>query len=225
MVALELSLSKLVNAFAVVDVEPVALAGRELAVLRPRDSEALLDEEAFEREEFLPYWAELWPSGLALARHLASLPLRGRAVLELGCGLALPSLAAALGGVLAGSLYDVSVTALVVVTAALQGLAVVVLAVLADVWLYRTRSRLALRAVGLDETSSRRLGQRTGWVVILAFVACSVMASIAGLAADITIVMIAHRLTTLKDCDRIIHLEGGRIERIVEREEPAARSG
>ena len=58
--------------------------------------------------------------------------------------------------------------------------AVVVLAVLADLWLYRTRSGLALRAVGLDETSSRRLGMRTGWVVILAFVACSVMASIAG---------------------------------------------
>src|SRR5436190_13692220 len=35
---------------------------------------------------------------------------------------------------------------------------VVVLAVLGDVWLYRTRSGLALRAVGLDETSSRRLG-------------------------------------------------------------------
>ena len=53
----------------------------------------------------------------------------------------------------------------------------------------------------------------------------SVMAAIAGLAADITIVMIAHRLTTLKDCDRVIHLENGRIERIVERGEPAARSG
>ena len=35
------------------------------AVLRPRDSEALLDEHAFEDEEFLPYWAELWPSGVA----------------------------------------------------------------------------------------------------------------------------------------------------------------
>jgi predicted nicotinamide N-methyase len=78
--------------------EPVTLGGHELAVLRPRDSEALLDDEAFEREEFLPYWAELWPSGLALARHVATQPLRGRTVLELGCGLALPSLAAALGG-------------------------------------------------------------------------------------------------------------------------------
>ena len=57
---------------------------------------------------------------------------------------------------------------------------VVVLAVLADVWLYRSRTGLALRAVGLDETSSRRLGMGTGRVVFLAFVVCSVMASLAG---------------------------------------------
>ena len=78
--------------------EPVSLCGRELSLLRPRDAEALLDEEAFEHEEFLPYWAELWPSGLALARHLCERALDGARVLELGCGLALPSLAAALGG-------------------------------------------------------------------------------------------------------------------------------
>ncbi len=66
---------------------------------------------------------------------------------------------------------------------------VVVLAVLADLWLYRSRTGLALRAVGLDETSSRRLGMGTGRVVILAFVVCSVMASIAGfyLAAEVQI--------------------------------------
>ena len=57
---------------------------------------------------------------------------------------------------------------------------VVALAVIADVWLYRTRTGLSLRAVGLDETSSRQLGMGTGRTVILAFVACSVMASIAG---------------------------------------------
>ena len=49
-------------------------------------------------------------------------------------------------------------------------IAVCVLAVLGDTWLYRSRTGLALRAVGLDETSSRRLGMRTGRVVILAFV-------------------------------------------------------
>ncbi|HWQ01896.1 MAG TPA: ABC transporter permease [Gaiellaceae bacterium] len=66
---------------------------------------------------------------------------------------------------------------------------VVVLAVLADIWLYRTRTGLAFRAVGLDETASRRIGMGTGRTVILAFVACSVMASIAGfyLAAEVQI--------------------------------------
>ena len=68
-------------------------------------------------------------------------------------------------------------------------IAVVVLAVLADVWLYRTRTGLAMRAVGLDETSSRRLGMATGRMVILAFVLCSLMASLAGfyLAAQVQI--------------------------------------
>jgi predicted nicotinamide N-methyase len=78
--------------------ERIELAGRELALLRPPDAEALLDEEAFEHEEFLPYWAELWPSGLALARHVARLAVSGRRVVELGAGLGLPSLAAALAG-------------------------------------------------------------------------------------------------------------------------------
>jgi predicted nicotinamide N-methyase len=78
--------------------EVVPLRGRDLRLLRPRDSEALLDEEAFEREEFLPYWAELWPSSLALARAIAGRALRGARTLELGCGLGLPSIAAALAG-------------------------------------------------------------------------------------------------------------------------------
>jgi predicted nicotinamide N-methyase len=78
--------------------EPIVLGGRDLAILRPRDSEALLDESAFEHEEFLPYWAELWPSGVALGRRIGARALRGARTLELGCGLALPSMAAALAG-------------------------------------------------------------------------------------------------------------------------------
>jgi predicted nicotinamide N-methyase len=78
--------------------EVVPIGGRDLRLLRPRDAEALLDEEAFEREEFLPYWAELWPSSLALARAIAGRALRGARTLELGCGLGLPSIAAALSG-------------------------------------------------------------------------------------------------------------------------------
>jgi predicted nicotinamide N-methyase len=78
--------------------EVVALDGRDLRLLRPRDAEALLDEHAFEHEEYLPYWAELWPSSLALARTVAARALRGARTLELGCGLGLPSIAAALAG-------------------------------------------------------------------------------------------------------------------------------
>lgn len=78
--------------------ERVEVGPRTLVVVRPPDAEALIDEEAFARDEFLPYWAELWPSGVALARHVAGVELAGSRVLELGCGLALPSIAAALGG-------------------------------------------------------------------------------------------------------------------------------
>jgi predicted nicotinamide N-methyase len=65
--------------------------------LRPREPEALLDEEAFAQDEFMPYWAELWPSGLALA---SALPERvaGLRIVELGCGLGVPSLVAAARG-------------------------------------------------------------------------------------------------------------------------------
>jgi predicted nicotinamide N-methyase len=67
-------------------------------ILRPPSPEELIDEATFDEEEFLPYWAELWPSGLALARYVAGRELRGLRVLELGCGLGLPSLAAARRG-------------------------------------------------------------------------------------------------------------------------------
>jgi predicted nicotinamide N-methyase len=79
--------------------EKVELApSLRLGILRPPSADELIDEAAFDEEEFLPYWAELWPSGLALARHVAGLDLGGRRVVELGCGLGFPSLAAALRG-------------------------------------------------------------------------------------------------------------------------------
>jgi predicted nicotinamide N-methyase len=78
--------------------EVVVIAGRDLTIVRPADAESLLDDEAFEHDEFMPYWAELWPSARALARRIGSRALRGARVLELGCGLGLPSIAAALAG-------------------------------------------------------------------------------------------------------------------------------
>jgi predicted nicotinamide N-methyase len=79
--------------------ETVAIGpSREVSLLRPRDSDDLLAEEAFEHEQLLPYWAELWPSSVALARAVGSRALRGARTLELGCGLGLASVAAALAG-------------------------------------------------------------------------------------------------------------------------------
>ena len=69
-----------------------------LSIVHPPDPVELIEEEAFEREEFLPYWAELWPSAVALARYVAGMELDQRTVLELGCGLALPSIVAARRG-------------------------------------------------------------------------------------------------------------------------------
>ena len=60
--------------------EIVPLPERELAILRPRSSEALLDEAAFEHEEFLPYWAELWGSGEELSEEIAERDVSGRMV-------------------------------------------------------------------------------------------------------------------------------------------------
>jgi predicted nicotinamide N-methyase len=75
----------------------VRVGGVELSLLRPARPEALIDEEAFERDEFLPYWADLWPAALALAEALPA-RLDGLRVVELGCGLAVPSLVAAARG-------------------------------------------------------------------------------------------------------------------------------
>jgi predicted nicotinamide N-methyase len=79
-------------------VEVVVLGGREVEIARPADAEALLSEEAFEQEELLPYWAELWPSARVLAADLARRALGARRVLDLGCGLGLAAVGAALAG-------------------------------------------------------------------------------------------------------------------------------
>jgi len=77
--------------------ERIRIGGVELMVVRPSEPEALLDETAFADDEFMPYWTELWPAGLALAEALP-LTLAGRRVVELGCGLGVPSLLAAARG-------------------------------------------------------------------------------------------------------------------------------
>ena len=76
--------------------ERLVVAGVELDLLRPESPESLIDEEAFAHDEFLPYWAELWPAATALAEALPD--VRGLRVVELGCGLGVTSLVAAAKG-------------------------------------------------------------------------------------------------------------------------------
>ena len=77
-------------------VSRVTVAGLELELLRPVSPEDLIDEEAFAQDEFLPYWAELWPAATALAEALPD--VSGLRVVELGCGLGVTSLVAAAKG-------------------------------------------------------------------------------------------------------------------------------
>jgi len=78
--------------------QPLDLPRGELGLLQPRESAELPDLEATEWAPIAPYWSVLWRSGVALARELDARPLRGRRVVELGCGLAVPSIVAARAG-------------------------------------------------------------------------------------------------------------------------------
>ena len=71
---------------------------RELSLIHPANAEDLIDEAEFERDERLPYWADIWPSARVLATHVARLKGRGRSLLELGCGAGLVATSAALAG-------------------------------------------------------------------------------------------------------------------------------
>jgi predicted nicotinamide N-methyase len=78
------------------DVVSEQVAG--MTIVRPRDWDELRHQEGAAGRG-VPYWALLWPSGLALAEELAAGPdLEGMRVLELGCGLGAPSVVAASRG-------------------------------------------------------------------------------------------------------------------------------
>lgn len=72
--------------------------GEPVSVLRPRDWDELRHQEGADGRT-APYWARMWPSGLALADAVAAGPeLNEKRVIELGCGLGLPSIVAARRG-------------------------------------------------------------------------------------------------------------------------------
>ncbi len=76
----------------------IELPGGAIDVWRPPDMEALIDLTEFDRDERIPYWADVWESAIVLAEDLAVVDGRGLSLLELGCGLGLPSLIAARQG-------------------------------------------------------------------------------------------------------------------------------
>lgn len=78
--------------------QEVELPGGPLRVLQPLESAELPDDGPVEWAPLVPYWSVLWRSGVALARELDGEPLAGKRVVELGCGLAVPSLVAARAG-------------------------------------------------------------------------------------------------------------------------------
>ena len=69
----------------------------ELKLYRVKNLDELIDQiddEQFNHDERMPYWAELWPSAIGLARYLNENPhiIHKKKVLELGCGLGLTSM-------------------------------------------------------------------------------------------------------------------------------------
>src|SRR5918999_4062389 len=78
--------------------QTLALPGGELRLLQPAEAAELPDDGAVQWAPLAPYWSVLWRSGVALARELDSMALDGLRVVDLGCGLGVPSLAAARAG-------------------------------------------------------------------------------------------------------------------------------
>ena len=79
----------------------ISLPTGPLRLLRPANPAAVIDAVSeLDADEKLPYWAELWPSamGMAMALDGGEIPVAGRDVTELGCGLGLCALAAARAG-------------------------------------------------------------------------------------------------------------------------------
>jgi predicted nicotinamide N-methyase len=79
--------------------DTVIVDGRVFLIERPDESDRLLDEPAvhaaFERDEYMPYWADLWPAARMLAKVVLHEPWPpSRYALEIGCGLGLPGIVA-----------------------------------------------------------------------------------------------------------------------------------
>jgi predicted nicotinamide N-methyase len=82
----------------------VTLPQYTVQMARPENSDDLITEADFVKDERLPYWADIWPSAVVLAGTIASLDGAGRRLMELGCGAGLVTSAAVRAG------FDVTAT-------------------------------------------------------------------------------------------------------------------
>ncbi|MGD9900873.1 MAG: methyltransferase [Calditrichaceae bacterium] len=77
--------------------EEFRINDQKVMIERVKNLDDLVDQvsdDLFNEDERLPYWAELWPSAIAISRFVAAHPdlIGDKSVLELGCGLGLSSL-------------------------------------------------------------------------------------------------------------------------------------
>jgi predicted nicotinamide N-methyase len=88
----------------VLDTKEIVVEGWCVRLDKPRNSDDLISEADYAKDERLPYWADLWPSAESLARFLvrtgANAPNAPTAptALELGCGIGLVTIAAMRAG-------------------------------------------------------------------------------------------------------------------------------
>lgn len=101
----------------VLDVKDVEIEEWRVRLEKPRNSDDLISEADYVKDERLPYWADLWPSAELLSRYLvrtgaaAVLDIQGAGAaggtgstvgtpraLELGCGIGLVTIAAMRAG-------------------------------------------------------------------------------------------------------------------------------
>ena len=74
--------------------ETVVVGDIPFMLRKPANADHLISEADYVMDERLPYWADLWPSSRQLATTLLRENGAGRTLLELGCGLGLPTVAA-----------------------------------------------------------------------------------------------------------------------------------
>ncbi len=66
------------------------LNSSSLKLVKPKDPEVVLEtvtDKQYDKDKFLPYWAEIWPSSEILLQYLVENDFKTAKVLEMGCGI------------------------------------------------------------------------------------------------------------------------------------------